>query len=72
MSDNAEFDRVSGKETTWVLQARVDGQWTPFRGLFVRDISDATATVEAARSSRPDLTEWRAIDSATGTILAQY
>ena len=72
MSDHTELHRVTGVETTWVLQAVVDGQWTPFQGLFVKTIDDAAPTVAAAKASRPDLTQWRAIDVATDTVLATY
>lgn len=69
---DVEFDRVTGKTTTWVLQAQVDGQWRAFCGLFVRALDDARTRVEDARKSRPDLTSWRVIDTATGEVLAEY
>lgn len=67
-----EFARVSGRETTWVLQCWTDNDWKPFKGLFVRTLDDAAGTINTARASRPDITQWRVVDVATGEILATY
>ncbi|WP_336794095.1 hypothetical protein [Gordonia malaquae] len=72
-NDDARSNRVSGVETSWILQCLIDGEWKPYRGLFIADIADADPIVASAKADdRPDITGWRAYDVATDSVLATY
>lgn len=66
---DAETRRSFGIETTWALQAMIIGEWVTFTGLFCRTLEELPYLVERNKACRPDVSDWRVIDLATGEIL---
>lgn len=68
-----EFARASGKETTWVLQCDIGGDWKTFAGIFQRTVEDAVEScdrqINSAMGHRTDITGWRLVDTDTDSIL---
>lgn len=67
--DEKTFARVSGKESTWVLERFNGADWQTYQGIFVRTVADAVAgPIERAVAVEPS-SRWRLVDRDTGEVL---